>query len=97
MNENLRDPRMEAFSPLSERVVKETPEFEEKFIQLKKIMGEKPFEDYIESLISLKKEGNTLWLITNREMNRSILERNHLSQIRDAFEVEGVRIITQPW
>lgn len=97
MSEKVSDPRMEIFSPLSKRVVKENPGFEEKLFRLKEMIGEKLFEDYIESLISLKKEGNTMWLITNREMNRSILERNHLAQIRDAFEVESVRIITQPW
>lgn len=97
MTENLKDPRLETFSPLSQRVVKDNPDFEQKLFRLKELMGEKPFEDYIENLISLKKEGSTLWLITNREMTRSILERNHLSQIRSAFDVEGVRIITQPW
>ena len=88
---------MIAFTPLSERLKSSNSELVESLLALKGAMGEKYFKEYIEDLISLKMDSGTVWLITKREMTRSLLERNHLPQIREAFGVANVRILVQPW
>lgn len=85
------------FTPLSERIKISNPEFVESLATLREFMGDKDFEEYIENLISLKVDSGTVWLITKREISRSILERNYLPQIREAFGVTNVRVLVQPW
>jgi len=92
-----QDSRMVQFTKLSERLAKEQPWLTEKLASLKEKMPPKDFEEYIENLISLKMNEGALWLITKREMSRSILERNYLPQLKESFGADSVRIITQPW
>jgi hypothetical protein len=80
-------------TPLTERIAENQPHLISKLEKLKSMMEEKAFIQCIERLTSLKLIDNTLWLTTNYQMDRSILERNHLWQLKQAFDVKYVRII----
>jgi hypothetical protein len=80
-------------TPLTERIAKNQPQLISKLENLKSAMGEKAFTQCMERLASLKLIDNTLWLTTTYQMDRSILERNHLLQLKQAFDVKYVRII----
>lgn len=80
-------------TPLTERIAKDQPQLISKLEKLKSVMEEKAFTQCIERLTSLKLIDNTLWLTTNYQMDRTILERNHLLQLKQAFDVKYVRII----
>ncbi len=80
-------------TPLTERIAQCQPKLIPGLESLKLSMEEKPFTRYIERLASLKLVGDTLWLTTTSQMDRSILERNHLSHLRQAFDVKYVRIL----
>jgi hypothetical protein len=58
-------------------------------------MGDADFENYIDSLSSLRKVDDQLLLITRREMNRSILMGRYLPLIKESFAVSYVRIVSQ--
>lgn len=60
-------------------------------------MKEEDFAEYIENLLSVKEMDGTLWIFTQKEIHRSILERNYLKKIQDAFQKDRVRIVVQPW
>lgn len=80
-------------TPLTERIAQHQPKLISKLENLKLLMEEHVFTRYIERLASLKLIGNTLWLTTLSHMDRSILERDHLLQLKQAFDVKSVRIL----
>jgi len=89
-NEKLRS--VEPFRPLSERLDKE---FAIGMKNLKEVLPASDFENYIESIVSLKIIGSSLWLITDRPMHRTLLKHRFIPAFKEAFEVEDVRIISQ--
>jgi hypothetical protein len=80
-------------TPLTERIAENQSNLIPRLENLKLSMQEKAFTRYIEKLSSLKLIENTLWLTTTHQMDRSILERDHLSHLKQAFDVKYVRII----
>lgn len=80
-------------TPLTERLAQGKPHLLEGLTQLKTRMREEDFTHYIERLTALKIAGETLWLTTNQQMDRSVLERNYLPALKEAFAVKYVRII----
>lgn len=85
----------EAFTPLSQRLEKEKVDLIKGLEQLKELIGESNFNQHIETLLSIKKFESTLLVITERELQRSLLLRDFISQIQQAFQVEKVQIISQ--
>ena len=83
----------EPFTPLSVRIGLTQPELVQGLVTLKQGIGQERFDQYIESLISLRLREGTLWLVTKRAMHRSLLERDFLPQIKQAFGAGAVRII----
>jgi len=83
------------FSPLEERIAREMPHLSGALAELRSFMGTNDFEKYINSLVSLRKVGDQVLLITKREMFRSILVSRFLPAIKKSFDVEFVRIINQ--
>jgi hypothetical protein len=83
------------FTPLTERIKAETPHLVEPLAALRQAMGDADFENYIDSLSSLRKVDDQLLLITRREMNRSILMGRYLPLIKESFAVSYVRIVSQ--
>lgn len=82
----------EAFLPLSKRIDKKLYKGMQ---NLKTILLASDFESYIESLVSLKLINNSLWLITDSPMHRSLLEHRFVPALKEAFDVEDIRIISQ--
>ncbi|HMM23048.1 MAG TPA: hypothetical protein PKA10_20255 [Selenomonadales bacterium] len=87
--------KREAFTPLSRRIAPGQSELSAGLDTLKGLLGAADFDRYIESLISLRLQDQALWLITDRAMHRSILERRFIPQLKTAFGVSRVRIISQ--
>ena len=85
----------EKFTPLSQRIAADQNELSAGLGKLKAALSADDFDRYIESLISLRLHGQVLWLITDRAMHRSILERKFISQLKNAFDVSHVRVISQ--
>lgn len=85
--------KTETFTPLSQRLDPGQPVISEGLKRLKKLLSTADFERYIESLIALRLQEETVWLITDREMHRSLLERDFLPQLRAAFGVKGIRVL----
>ena len=83
---------VETFKPLSQRLGKE---FSQGMQNLKKTLLASDFEDYIESILSLKIVDGSLWLVTDSPMHRSLLEHRFIPIFQEAFNVEKVRIISQ--
>ena len=87
---------VEPFSPLLDRLKKEKPELAIEFEALRTLIGVDDFEKYFNNLQSIKKADETVMLITDREMNRTAIERQFLGAIRDTFAVKYVRVVCQP-
>lgn len=87
--------QVEPFTPLSARVASGQPELVSGLKELQQGLGQEHFDRYIESLVSLRLQEGTLWLVTRRAMHRSLLERDFLPQLKQAFRAGGVRIISQ--
>lgn len=81
------------FSPLIERIATERPDMLAGLERLKSSMGEADFNKYINSLQSLKRNTNTVMLITDKPMYKTNLEAAFLKHIEEAFEVDYVRIV----
>lgn len=83
------------FTPLRERIAVEIPELLVGLDRLQSMIGEADFEKYINSLISLKKSGDLLLLITGKTMYYSIIERKFIPMLKESFDVTKVRVISQ--
>jgi len=83
------------FTPLRERLAVEKPDLLPGLDQLKLLIGEQDFDKYINSLISLKKRGDLLLLITGKTMYYSIIERKFIPMLKESFSVSRVRVISQ--
>jgi len=83
------------FTPLSERILTESPHLAAPIAALRESMGDANFAQYIDSLAVLRKVDDQLLLITRREMHRSILVGRFLQLLKDTFAVTHVRIVTQ--
>ena len=62
---------------------------------LKELVGEEDFGKYIETLVGLRRDGESLRIITDKELHRSLLERNFIVSLKQAFGVSEVQIISQ--
>lgn len=83
------------FQPVLERPEYQVEPIHSKLMALQAAMGNDAFEMYINSLLRITYNQNALWLITRREMNRTILEGKYSTMIKDIFGVTSLRIFTQ--
>lgn len=83
------------FTPLRERLAVEMPELLVHLDRLQLMIGEADFDKYINTLISLKKSGDLLLLITGKTMYYSIIERKFIPMLKESFGVTKVRVISQ--
>ncbi len=86
---------MEAFTPLSSRLVAARQELQPELEALKGLIGEEDFGKYIETLVGMRRDGAFLRIVTDKEFHRSLLERNFITPLKQAFGVAGVQIISQ--
>lgn len=84
------------FQPITERSEYQTEPIKTKLAELKMAMGEEYFNKYIESLIKITYTETVLWMITGREINRTIIEGKYLPLIKEVFGVSSIRIFSQP-
>ena len=86
---------MEIFTPLSARLASAQPELQPGLAALKELVGEEDFGKYIETLVGMRRDGEALRIITDKELHRSLLERNFIASLKQAFGVSEVQIISQ--
>ncbi len=84
------------FTPVLERPEYQGEPIHSLLLELQNKMGESDFNQYINSLISVKYNGTALWLITKSERNRTLIEGRFLPLLREVFKVAAPRIISQP-
>lgn len=87
--------KVEVFTPLSQRIAQSQYELVAGIEKLRQMMDVADFDRYIESLVALRQKEDSVWLITDREMHRSLLERDFVPHIKRAFSVSHVRVISQ--
>ena len=87
----------EEFTPLEERIKAEGSEMIDGISRLKVGMDESDFKKYINSLISMKKHGDTIFLITKNAMYKSVIELKFIKLITESFGVGGFRVIVMPF
>ena len=86
---------MEEFTPLSARLAFAQQGLQPGLVMLKGLIGEEEFGKYIETLLGMRRDGEVLRIITDKELHRSLLERNFIPSLKQAFGVSEVRIISQ--
>jgi len=86
---------MEKFSPLSERLSNNQHELLDGMKKLEQLMGKVDFGKYVETLIAIHRQAESLIVITDRELHRSLLERSFKPQIKQAFGVSHLQIVSQ--
>ena len=86
---------MEKFTPLSVRLASTQQGLQSGLAALKELVGEEDFGKYIETLVGLRRDGESLRIITDKELHRSLLERNFIVSLKQAFGVSEVQIISQ--
>ena len=84
------------FTPVLERPEYQGEPLYSLLLELREKMGQSDFDQYINSLISIKYNGTALWLITKSERNRTLIEGRFLPLLREVFKVTAPRIISQP-
>ena len=84
------------FTPVLERPEYQREPLHSLLLELRDKMGQSDFDQYINSLISIKYNGTALWLITKSERNRTLIEGRFLPLLREVFQVAAPRIISQP-
>lgn len=84
------------FTPVLERPEYQGEPLHSLLLELRDKMGQSDFDQYINSLISIKYNGTALWLITKSERNRTLIEGQFLPLLCEVFQVAAPRIISQP-
>ena len=84
------------FTPVLERPEYQGEPLHSLLLELREKMGQSDFDQYSNSLISIKYNGTALWLITKSERNRTLIEGRFLPLLCEVFKVAAPRIISQP-
>lgn len=85
------------FTPLEERIKAEDHVLAQGISRLKDKMTAGDFDKYINSLISLKKHEDTIFLITRNAGFKSVIEMMFMKQIKECFGVSGFRVVVMPF
>lgn len=85
------------FTPLEERIKAEDPALTKSISRLKDEMAADDFDKYINSLTSMKKHGDTIFLITRNARFKSVIEMKFMKQITECFGVSGFRVMVMPF
>lgn len=85
----------EKFTPMIDRLEKESPELLDGFHMIFKEVGPEIFQRYFNQLVNIKRAEHRMIITTKNLMHRSILEKFYISLIKEAFQVTNLRIIAQ--
>ncbi len=80
-------------TPLEARIAADRPALQEGLKKLKASLGEAKYVKYIDTLRNLTKSNETLLMVADGFRHRSLLEREFIPQIKEAFGVSSVRVV----
>lgn len=83
------------FTPMLDRVEKESPELVDGFHKIFSEVGPEIFQNYFNQLIEIKKVEHRMIITTKSYRQKSIIEKFYLPLIAEAFQVTNIRIISQ--
>ncbi len=83
------------YSPLLQRDEYQEEPIRSKLLKLLEIMGAEEFNTYINPLLRVNYNGRAVMLITRKEMHKTMIEGKHLPAIKEAFEVDSIRVVSQ--
>ena len=81
------------FSPLETRIAKEKPGLSDGMEKLRSLLGEEGFKKLISPLHNLTRNGSLLLVVAGDFLQRSLLERECIPSLKEAFGVSKVRIV----
>lgn len=84
---------LEEFTPLDSRISQKKPELLLGLNKLKINIGQENFDKYINIVQNINTNGKSLLIISGSERLRSIIEREFITALQEAFEVEHVQIV----
>ena len=84
---------LEQFTPLDRRISQKKPELLLGLNKLKINIGQENFDKYINIVQNINTNGKSLLIISGSERLRSIIEREFITALQEAFEVEHVQIV----
>lgn len=85
--------KMVGLTPIEERIKAERPQLVEGMTRLKNILGEDIYNKRISSLVNITRSGETLMVVAGSFMERSMLERDCIPALKEAFGVTKVRVV----
>jgi len=91
----VENPRLTSteFVPLEERMSGEKPEIAACLAKLKEKVGSEIFAKRFNVLQNINRADKNLLIITGSERLRTLLLKEHMNDIMDAFSVDNVRIV----
>ncbi len=91
----VENPRLTSteFVPLEERMAGEKPEIAACLAKLKAKVGSEIFAKRFNVLQNINRADKNLLIITGSERLRTLLLKEHMNDIMDAFSVDNVRIV----
>ena len=91
----VENPRLtsEEFVPLEERMAAEKPEIAACLASLKAKVGSEVFARRFNVLQNINRSGNNLLIVSGNERLRTLLLKENLKDIMEAFSVDNVRIV----
>jgi len=84
---------LEKFTSLESRISSKKPELMVGLNKLKKNIGQENFDKYINIIQNINADEKSLLIISGSERLRTIIEREFISALHEAFNVEHVQIV----
>ena len=84
---------LEKFTSLESRFSRKKPELLIGLNKLKKNIGQEDFDKYINVVQNINVNEKSLLIISGSERLRGIIEREFITALQEAFEVEHVQIV----
>ncbi len=85
--------KMVEFTPIEERIKAERPQLADGMTKLRDILGEDIYNKRVASLVNITRSGETLMVVAGSFMERSMLERDCIPALKEAFGVAKVRVV----
>jgi hypothetical protein len=83
----------EVMTSIEARIAAEKPDLSIGLIRLRKLLGDEKFEKYICQLQNIAKKEELLLVIADNVLQRALIERNCIPQLKEAFGVSMVKVV----
>ena len=80
-------------SPLERRIAEERPSLSASLGKLRSLLGDKKYQSLIDPIHNLTKREKILLVVAGNFLQKSLLERECIPYIKEAFDVSSVRIV----